>query len=975
MDDSTSTKAKLRLQHDEWAAVDSSSTPVDNCGASMLLPEHAAYLAARGCSEELALRAGIRSVMADEIVKLTGVTTASGGLAFPFPPDGTYVRVRLFGDERRYVAPAGVPVPVYLPDGFDGSTSEIAVVESGLKALVLHDNGIPAVGLGGAATTLDNTPSGRRLNDSWPGVSGKKATIVPDAGIAWNSAVARDVARLALALGGAGAAVFVASLPPNSAGGDQGPDDFIAGQGVDALKEVLAAAVPAAPLVRLEQTADNALAALLDDLPFLMSVIEADQATKATVRDRFRPGVRALDRALKKASEELKKSVRSKVASGRYGVIDGRLAVLDAETPSILANFTAKIVEDVVIDDGTNEEQRHFVIRGRSADTGLDLPPVKVSPTELAKENWPLAKWGAVACVEPGRGALDCLRAAVQELSDPIVRRVYGHTGFREVDGQLAFLHGGGAVGGVEAAVELGEGLDRVQLPEVPTDPREAVQLSLSIVDCAPVRVTVPIIAAIYGAPLCEVLPISGAIHTVGPSGSQKSSAALLAAQHFGPQDEKSLASWSSTFASIEALLHRAKDILTVVDDFAPETADQGDRTRRKAGDIVRAIGNRSGKGRLRSDLSARALRSPRGLVLSTGEATPDHHSIRARLFIVEIAKGDVDLPKLSKLQAQSHRLPHAMLAYILWLIDRLEDLRERLPRRFVQLRTELAGAADHGRTVELVAHLLVRLEVFMEFIRSLGLRDEAQATEWLTMARAALLESCAAQNRAMQEAKPAEMFIETLRSLLAVGEVRLVGHGGTDLAGVIGWKSPQDGLAHLEPKAATRAVQEALRKEGKRLPVTGSDLNKALHAAGYLAKIEPGHLTVKTRKGRVLVVRLGDLEGDEERPRCPRLFPGPGTKPGTPQPLGIMGQMGSSQAPVPVVPGNPQMTSSSGEEREARVVSLSSCRGGIVPPQTGDIGDIGDATAQPPENTTILDGQVVPGNGDNRGRGGDGLG
>src|SRR5206468_12743200 len=115
-------------------------------------------------------------------------------------------------------------------------------------------------------------------------------------------------------------------------------------------------------------------------------------------------------------------------------------------------------------------------------------------------------------------------------------------------------------------------------------------------------------------------------IHIAGPTGVGKTEVAALVQQHFGAgMDARNLpGSWSSTGNALEELAFQAKDVLLVVDDFIP-TGSMADvqRAHRDADRVLRAQGNRSGRQRMRADGSLRAVRPPRGLIVSTGEDVP----------------------------------------------------------------------------------------------------------------------------------------------------------------------------------------------------------------------------------------------------------------------------------------------------------------------------------------------------------------
>src|SRR5206468_3731005 len=100
---------------------------------------------------------------------------------------------------------------------------------------------------------------------------------------------------------------------------------------------------------------------------------------------------------------------------------------------------------------------------------------------------------------------------------------------------------------------------------------------------------------------------------------------------------------------SLEGLASTAKDALLVVDDFAPQGgAHDVARYHREADRLLRAQGNRAGRGRCRPDGSVRPARPPRGSIISTGEDVPRGQSLRARLLVLELAPGELDWSRLT---------------------------------------------------------------------------------------------------------------------------------------------------------------------------------------------------------------------------------------------------------------------------------------------------------------------------------------
>ena len=149
-----------------------------------------------------------------------------------------------------------------------------------------------------------------------------------------------------------------------------------------------------------------------------------------------------------------------------------------------ITNFGARIVSQIKEDDGA-EVRRLFEIEAKVGDKVSRFP---VAATEFASMNWALGQLGARAVVYAGHK--ERARDAIQLLSNDILERiVYVHTGWREIDGLLVFLHANGAicaeglVNGIEVKFE--EKLKRFALPSPPGGEEclEAVRASLSLRD------------------------------------------------------------------------------------------------------------------------------------------------------------------------------------------------------------------------------------------------------------------------------------------------------------------------------------------------------------------------------------------------------------------------------------------------------------------------------------------------------------
>jgi DNA polymerase I-like protein with 3'-5' exonuclease and polymerase domains len=868
-------------------------------GAKQLAPQHIEYLRARAVPLDVALKAGLRSVSAEEAGRLLERKgPAPGpGLAIPYldiSPPQWRIRLDNPADGARYLCEARREVPVYIPSVLPEDDRPTIVVESPVKALALAAAGFRAIALGGTPTTLTKDEDPRRLNDTWKRlpVKDRPFVVLFDSDRGTNPSVARDEGVLAHALELAGANVTIAPLPPNPSGEPWGPDDFLAARGTQALKEVVENAYPADPVVRARSISPESAADLLDDLPFLLAAKKRSSACTKRVRDALKAvgkiSVKDFDAALAIAKRKLRNADGSESARGQLGeqyvIQDGAICRMetqfvagDLERVAVpLCNFAAEIERETISDDGVTET-RLFELTGRTED-GKGFATIEVTPDDLRNEQWAMKHWGAGAIVGPIPGTASHLRTAIQTMSNPEIVRQYVHTGWRELDDKFVFLHAGGAIGAFGIKTKLSERLGNYILPDDPSNLVEAVTLSLRFLDGAPWRITLPLFAAVYRAPIQSFLACDSTIWVCGHTGALKSSLTAAASAHFGRFDHNTLpAGWHDTAAHIEYTMFLAKDVLLVIDDFAPNGAEGWEEVHRKAAYVLRSIGNQASRGRMRADLSERAARPPRALVMVTGEDLPNGQSILARILPVHLEPGDVNTRILSELQAKQGRLPHAMSGYIQWLRPQLDGIGARLRERFIAWRSEFQDGQAHLRTPETLAHLMIGIEFFSKFAVEVGVFSEQQAGHFRDQAVAEFRQLGDAQSNTVVQEDPAQKFVWYLRTLIAQGKVEIVENVKEKLIQIggsqqIGWRDGE--AAYLLPEATYAAVFSAMRTAGTQFPLKESTLWSRLRDAGVLKPGDPGHATCKKTCGggrpRVIVMSLTalELDGPDDDPK-----------------------------------------------------------------------------------------------------------
>jgi len=594
----------------------------------------------------------------------------------------------------------------------------------------------------------------------------------------------------------------------------------------------------------------------------------------------------------------------------QYFVADGctfwRKATAESCADVLLANFTAKIARERRLDDGVETRVEFEIV----AELGGRVSTVTVPARNFASLNWVSEALGAGAIVEPGQGLRERLRHAIQTLGRDKLRSetLYAHTGWRKLEPHgWCYLHAGGALGadgvvpGVEAALE--PPLDLYRLPAPPTGAAlvAAVRECLALLTCglAPDRVVFPLFPFVWGV---IVIELPNSVTLVGRTGGRKTELAALGQRHFGSQmDAQHLpGAWDSTANALEELAFLTKDAAFIVDDFNPHgSAQDVRRDHGKADRLLRAQGNRSGRRRMRQDLTLHAARPPRGLILSTAEESYAGQSLRARTLMIHVGRDEVNLQRLSERQANGAAYSLAMSGFIRWVAGRRDELRSKVQLEADRYRDALQSKSPHGRTATICGTGLALLAVFTRFAREIDAIGELEKAELLARGEAAFLQVMAAQAEAQVDADPVHGFLRAVASALGSRSAHLADAStgeeprrGSDVeegaARVAGWRCAstqfggqlrtewtpggsrigfvdvERGLVYLIPEAAYQAAQKAFGDSPERIALGQRSLWKALDEAKCLVEFDAKRHTKKVRLAgqniNVLVLRMESL-------------------------------------------------------------------------------------------------------------------
>lgn len=831
-----------------------------------------------GCIKSLSSSQEVRNALGREDIDGTG-------LFIRYPGNGFYT-VRLDeplhkdGREIKYLRPSGQRNGLFIPPGVEPSNSpEILITEGEFKALAGALKGLQVVALSGIWCWRTETSDAELLMDGdklrddeallpelkdicW---DNKKVILLYDSDIIPSHKGYPAFQRLAEQLYALGSAeVRIVTLPTLS-DKKTGLDDFLLARGEDSLGElyrIVDHQEPYLPTVAGSEAYANRL----------ISSGNPDDQLKATIAYMKNKGeyptsewlkafigtAKSRDILLRDARTKLKEKAKVRpdvnglLEGSRYETKNGCLCkrvikkVNGEETEELkpLCNFTAYPLKQVFKDNGI-EETKYLEVGGASS-TGESFPAVIVPMESFSSMNWVASNWGARASIEPGWNSKDELRFCIQSMvsKDTPIERIYTHLGWRKLENGWTYLHAG------SSQVEIHRRLQRYILPEKADGVKEALKTSLSLLDVAPRSVTIPLLASVYLAPMCESLRQAGIepgflVWLYGLTGTLKSTLTALFLSHYGKFDNKTLpCSFRDTPASLEDVTFGCKDCLLAIDDFYPSNSFS-ERTKLEytAEQLIRSYGDRTGKGRMRSDMTSRASHPPRGMAIATGEDLPSGQSTMARLFVLELHPEDIKKDKLTEAQNQRDLLPQAMVGYLQWLTLQMDTFPQQLLTEFKSLRSKAQGEGRHSRLPEAVAHLYLALSLFLDFAESQGAISETECRELSEEAWKILVEIVNRQSKAVNEQKPTERFLVALREMLAQEKVCLANDKDEippeleHIPGIIkvGWK--EDGRIFLSMEPAYTAACQYYKAQSAAFPIKKTTLLNQMEDEGLIIR------------------------------------------------------------------------------------------------------------------------------------------
>ena len=568
-----------------------------------------------------------------------------------------------------------------------------------------------------------------------------------------------------------------------------------------------------------------------------------------------------------------------------YAGLQKRVFKGSKEEVKRISNFLPLPVKKIYIDNGRDKEG-FLQLKGVLTNKKI-LPSIKVAYGDIDSAKWiNNPKWDLkVRIISPKTHNRELLCDAMLNLAEDIPKEtIFEHTGFRKIDGELVYLHQGGAIGTRKnISVDLSEiSLERYKFTDKQYDLKECIELSLSVLDLANKAITIPLIALVYLSPLRSIfleenIPLGFVTWLSGESGSQKSSLSALILSHFGDFERDNLpGGFKDTVNSIEKKAFTLQDILFAIDDYYPSKSQtEGKKMDAVAESLFGLYGDRQARSRMRQDgQTVKMGFSARGMCIVTGESFPSFAESRtARALIIEIARGDIDLQQLSKIQKEKDKLSFCMKGYIQYIIDNYDDIRKSCKSKFIEYRNKANQGLAHGRIPEIVASEYMGIELFYKYAKENGVITEYEMQQMKDKAWKILMEVAKKQSSRTEDNRTDNMFFEAVQELLASNKIYLKSYKNymrepdESLSTFVGYYDESKERCYLIPNVIFNEVVKFYGVQGIKFPGNAASTWKYLKEAGRLFPGEKDRNTTrKTINGKLktmIEVNAKDVFGE----------------------------------------------------------------------------------------------------------------
>ena len=445
-----------------------------------------------------------------------------------------------------------------------------------------------------------------------------------------------------------------------------------------------------------------------------------------------------------------------------------------------IANFCVWIEKEEVVYDEFGNISRFYTIRGKH-ESGREIEPFRIDAKEFSEMKWTDTHLGKDCYIYDKPKNKHRVLEAIQRHPHTYIApttTVHGYTGWQRTDKGLQYLFPIYSEKKYGKEVCLSDTLSAYYIPPANNEEKvEGLNRSLMFLSVAAPRVTVPLLASIYIAPLASFVDIDFTVWIYGKTGSFKTTLTRHIMHHFGKFDNHVI-TWNATPNAIERYASIIGDAPLVIDDYAPQpdhfSQIKLDQTVER---VIRDAGNNAGRARMRANLSLQHIYRKRGLIIATGEQLPKGQSVLARIYGIALEKGDVNTSELSKAQANNERLyGFATAAYIDWIEQtgeqKLKELFEKAEEKMLNTNLQ-SNVVDRLRRS--AAKLYAAFEVMLQMMMSYGIIEPNEIEKFQEIAITSIAENISAFREEFEDESVVQKIFTTIETMLHTKQAVIV--------------------------------------------------------------------------------------------------------------------------------------------------------------------------------------------------------
>lgn len=179
-----------------------------------------------------------------------------------------------------------------------------------------------------------------------------------------------------------------------------------------------------------------------------------------------------------------------------------------------------------------------------------------------------------------------------------------------------------------------------------------------------------------YFYEICGIDGLKTVLYLSAPTGTGKTTIAKIVSSSILNKGEKSVLRFDDTIASLQESLFNNRDIVSLVDDFYPQSDKNSEQSfKTKASMITRIAGDGVVKGKMGANRKTLPDRKYRGGIIATGEYIDlNTHSSYLRCWCVNLSANSVDFSgSISVLQGNPN-LARAFFSSWIWWLQKNQD-------------------------------------------------------------------------------------------------------------------------------------------------------------------------------------------------------------------------------------------------------------------------------------------------------------